>query len=1345
MYDAFQEGIRGVSLTLSTPLGKKTITSHLSLIRLYVAVINHTSHVHLARAAFSRLNEAALISQEHIDAFGKECILATSPAFSTAASIPLWEFRTLTGENWLCDDILNSYGELAYFRHLTINPLREVQYLQLTTHFFQEAEPLYNQTPRLYSPNLIDICSRLCSSWFRGFGIKLWDKNHWSSYFYNRSNVLEHRDSLDRPPMPKVLDILNWVIDGIGIPSVEHFLTVSGPLQPGGSGSCGIIAHNFIENRMDPACALWTPVHAQQECDKWLRELVLYHLCSLGRGHFNDWTRPAPGAPDLKHNPPNAPIPETSFPYLDYNTLINITVITHPIFELFKLPQAVAPHMPPYSRKLLPPLELKKKDFTPVGRLAAIDTFNSSLCSQNAEYLHGIERSVIDLTNISESPERVHAHVLSSSSSDIRTWIHLFLIRENSGHTTLLHTQIKDKSPLTDLHMDKDLTPASPWGGSIKTPIVISDSPICKRRMHVKIKAEKIAGTRHGRSLPSGAPVVGTLYTSFEEAKIKLCMYEEKRGSKLRVAQNKKRPDGEVKRITLCCHAYGKHEPAHDAKIDPRDHCEARTVKCGCMVHYNLTAILGTSMWTLSFAICCGRTPRPASKAQCKVIETYATKPSFTRQHIKSVLTKEFPDQPLDSHQITNAINNARARARADVEQLGGDFTSIINNLQQKVANGEVWTYSLKLDDNGKVVGLWWQSPEQAALSRRYSDILINDNVANRNQYAREDANMHTWVLRNHLDAAGKHPDVFVSDCDPALMSVVPKLMPFTYQMFCLHHLEGNTTHALQPILRESWAQFKQEFWTVYHSISPEVFDTCWKALEQAYPAAKTYLNELFTCREHWAHPWTSQHFTAGVRTNGRVELYELFNLLNQRTQTQTKKEMTRVREATRRHHDDNLEVLFMKPLALLRAHVGPFALQMSYQEMKLSIYYRAEALQLPDGHRYWNAIQAEEVMGFEWKDGAEKHMRNVFCNDNSLISTAFLLRLITGQGFRIQHLLRIIHLGTSTAHTLAILDSGSYVCDCTMGTNLGINCRHYYCVLTRVSGMLFHIASIRRRWWQDPNTDPTSIPPVTLTHTVPEQRLGLCSHPIHVSQFSNPLEHGRAGPTLSPATQTVNSWTVIHEANAAVKSLAHSIQTQEQLDQLMTQLNAIGATRSQGLNPEPSIRDPPVPQHKGHPRTARLTSAIEGPQRGGGGKKRLYPIQVLQESQHDGLEENLVTNSPPCLRRCQNCCRLCGEAGHNRRHCYDVHRERQEDQERQRREDRNAARDLLYLSGFRALQSPTVVSSNPADDPDRCLDRVISSIVSYRETQVSEQAFAETPGFFSHGGFLDRLIPDLE
>ncbi|KAF8583518.1 hypothetical protein K439DRAFT_1617431 [Ramaria rubella] len=70
--------------------------------------------------------------------------------------------------------------------------------------------------------------------------------------------------------------------------------------------------------------------------------------------------------------------------------------------------------------------------------------------------------------------------------------------------------------------------------------------------------------------------------------------------------------------------------------------------------------------------------------------------------------------------------------------------------------------------------------------------------------------------------------------------------------------------------------------------------------------------------------------------------------------------------------------------------------------------------------------------------------------------------------------------------------------------------------------------------------------------------------------------------PTPPPATQTVNAHTFIHEAKCY--------------------------WMADTLNPEPSIRDPPVPQQKGRPRTMRLTFAIEGPQRGGGRSKQPYP-----------------------------------------------------------------------------------------------------------------------------------------
>lgn len=235
MADASHEGMHGIILTLYTPLGKKTVSGYLSLVCPSTILAIQILSIFLdsalcfcqqpyppceyGQSGTLRLTEAKLLSVEHIDALKRERILSTS--LSTAAAMPLWELGMLTGEHWLRDDILNSYGEFTYFRHLATNPLRDLQHLPLTTHFYEEAELLYDQTPHLYSPNLIGIRSRLYSSNFRGFSLELCIQNHWSTYYYNRSSVLKHRDSLNNPSIHKVMDVVNWVVEGLNVPWIE--------------------------------------------------------------------------------------------------------------------------------------------------------------------------------------------------------------------------------------------------------------------------------------------------------------------------------------------------------------------------------------------------------------------------------------------------------------------------------------------------------------------------------------------------------------------------------------------------------------------------------------------------------------------------------------------------------------------------------------------------------------------------------------------------------------------------------------------------------------------------------------------------------------------------------------------------------------------------------------------------------------------------------------------------------------------------------------------------------------------------------------------------------------------
>jgi hypothetical protein len=88
--------------------------------------------------------------------------------------------------------------------------------------------------------------------------------------------------------------------------------------------------------------------------------------------------------------------------------------------------------------------------------------------------------------------------------------------------------------------------------------------------------------------------------------------------------------------------------------------------------------------------------------------------------------------------------------------------------------------------------------------------------------------------------------------------------------------------------------------------------------------------------------------------------------------------------------------------------------------------------------------------------------MVNRFENDTSYIGTAWLLRLAQGRGLQVQHLLRITHLGHGTTHILAVLPDNQYVCDCCMGMNLGIPCRHYFQALSVVTNLQFIIGVVR-------------------------------------------------------------------------------------------------------------------------------------------------------------------------------------------------------------------------------------------------------------------------------------------
>lgn len=207
--------------------------------------------------------------------------------------------------------------------------------------------------------------------------------------------------------------------------------------------------------------------------------------------------------------------------------------------------------------------------------------------------------------------------------------------------------------------------------------------------------------------------------------------------------------------------------------------------------------------------------------------------------------------------------------------------------------------------------------------------------------------------------------------------------------------------------------------------------------------------------------------------------------------------------------------------------------------------------------------------------------MFDKFENDVSHISLQWLLRLITGRGLTVKHLLKISHLsGGKSLHYVALLVDGRYICDCCMGLNLGIPCRHFFQALTKVRGLKFHIRLVRpryvilaailykllsntkvlsSRWYQDPNVNIDTIPAVGLydLDTTHSHTLTLQSSQLLPLTVSNPLDCGEHAATAAP-NPTVGSHTVFREAQEALRPLLTNIHNMDNLETLVERLDGL-------------------------------------------------------------------------------------------------------------------------------------------------------------------------------------------
>ncbi|KAF7359582.1 hypothetical protein MVEN_00681900 [Mycena venus] len=950
-----------------------------------------------------------LLSSSNLDTFLDLPICAPIFGFYVT-EFPLWKLSCLLGEEWLHEDILNALTELLYFSLAANSPSGAPSTLILPTHCLHDAKYLFDQSPRSFSSNLAALRDRLRTTTVEKIFAFNCASNHYSLYSTTGTPELKHDDSLHLRPDSNVFSVKSSVV----------------PRQAAGSGSCGIAALNFAESRLDTEVGPWETSTSPFFRNRALRDLILYHVTASttrrGEETYENWVMPCL----LNGDSAESPIDHGPVGYNDFN--LDAPNTLHPIHRFLGLAEHPLNASP--LQNVQEPEPVESMSLLSCAQTADQPQSNTAafpeLLQAPFEYLPTIHSSgiVLDLTGTPE-PE------LGVSDSIIDLCTPSPAPKPMAGKHEAMDIDIIDLTcspiqpnlarplPCRALHF-LDLKP---------DPSVSILDPVITLRPHSGSDKENVADQSASKSTALTGPLIpvetvrlGSFYSTFEQGLAAVNARENPRGYLYRIGQTKRGSDQSVRRITERCNHYGPPAATHRDEIDPSDHREGRTIRTNCSAHVNLACIPGgwhvtVIDWTHNhppYLPVGGHIPRRPTQQQRDLVSQYASRGNFTRSHMSHILQARFPDHLLEPRQITNIINGARKMANEEILALGGDVPSVLSRLRELKEENPRWDWDVKLDGNQVVIALWWQSPEQVDLARRFSDVLINDNTYCRNQYGyplnigiiidnfgksrncwyavhrSEDTETHNWVFRNHLRGAGRPPEVLGSDRHGSLIASASDTLPLTFHLYCLHHLGGNVTTHLRPILGAAWDAFNRDFWVVYRALSPEEFDRKWNELITQYPAAAKYLDEeLYSCRSHWAWAWVSNVFTAGVRTTGRAEgenrinkaiggpkktFLQLFEGLNKRTQDQTTQDLIQVRQSSRRRHDSNLESLFAGPLKMLRDHAGPLALQTCYKQMQLSLFYSTEVIQRPNEVESWTAyaLSSSQEPAFDWMPGEQ-------------------------------------------------------------------------------------------------------------------------------------------------------------------------------------------------------------------------------------------------------------------------------------------------------------------------------------------------------------------------------------
>ncbi|CAG8701220.1 15555_t:CDS:2, partial [Dentiscutata erythropus] len=259
-----------------------------------------------------------------------------------------------------------------------------------------------------------------------------------------------------------------------------------------------------------------------------------------------------------------------------------------------------------------------------------------------------------------------------------------------------------------------------------------------------------------------------------------------------------------------------------------------------------------------------------------KLIENYVLCNIDVSSQIR-LLCGLFPEATIVDYDVKNYMY--KFRRTHDIQEC--DTAKLFQHFEKERTKNPDWYVQSLIDPElNRLQGVFYMTPEQCKLWRRYADIILNDNTVATNIYklplcifAVIDNNFKSQIVAQTIlpDETRVQPGAFMIDADPGLESVVPEIYPDTYLLHCIWHIGHNIEKQLVKLLGDHYTDFIKAFYqsTEYLLRQLDPHKTTW---------AKAFTEEQFASRFAAWHEKTSLYMIPSV--TGRL-FPDIYNILH--------------------------------------------------------------------------------------------------------------------------------------------------------------------------------------------------------------------------------------------------------------------------------------------------------------------------------------------------------------------------------------------------------------------------------------------------------------------------------